>query len=175
MCFFCRYKSDGHGRLLTDACEDWRAAFDSNAKCLTVRLNLGPVEAELTRTAPSLNSGENSFGLESGFDGGSTEKCRPQGSYRPVDLINDGARASPSLVVGSPNRGFGGSSPLAVKGKIQSANRSQWFWRGRAMIKDPTCVVGRDTIGRIASGPTAAGSGLIIRTAQAPQRNSGAG
>jgi cytochrome c-type biogenesis protein CcmH/NrfG len=39
-----------------EACAKWRAVLDGGDDCLTARLNLGLVEAEMSRVAPSPNT-----------------------------------------------------------------------------------------------------------------------
>jgi hypothetical protein len=55
---------------LGEACQAWRAVLDGNTECLTARLNLGLVDAELSWTVRNLNSVEKSAGLVPGVEGG---------------------------------------------------------------------------------------------------------
>ena len=48
---------------LADACQSWRSVLVAGNDCPTARLNLGLVQAELTRTAPNPNAGENGAAL----------------------------------------------------------------------------------------------------------------
>jgi glycosyltransferase involved in cell wall biosynthesis len=62
---------------LGEACETWRGVLDRDTECLTARLNLGLVEAELSRMAPNVNSAEDRAGVLPGLDGEPTEVSAP--------------------------------------------------------------------------------------------------
>ena len=69
---------------LDEACATWRAVLDGGNDCLTARLNLGLVEAELGRSAASnLDAGANGAGpVVPGLE------ARPTGVSAPPELID---------------------------------------------------------------------------------------
>jgi hypothetical protein len=73
------------GRL-RDACETWRAVLDGGNDYPTARLNLGLVEAELSRSVPSLISMASGAGLAPGVDGGPTGVSAPRELFGPTEL-----------------------------------------------------------------------------------------